>query len=488
LHSYSSRTTLKRQLPRFPVEEPSMTRAFLLTIGLYSLSLAILAPAYAADTQLLAGVATADLTPNPGFMLWGYSNRTGPATGTLDPLMAKAVVLKVGEESAAIVTLDLGRVPEPNVIERIRARTKAECGVANLFITASHTHSAPTMESTPGNPNEFSDRVGEKISDIIVKAARSAVPVQIGVGRGSADLAHNRRRYLPDGRVAMQWRNAEREKTEPVDKEFAVIRLNQADGKPLAVLFHYACHPVVLGPDNLQYSADFVGAACKTVTDDLNAPCLFLQGACGNLNPYVDKTPLDQGGVSEMQKMGRTLGELLLATTRTTKTDASAAPSLKFDAQIIPIRTRWDIQAPEVREVLSKAYGPRFDNYITTTIKNNIVPCTLTTLLVNDNLALVGMPGEIFVEFQTELKRRSPVRDTFLVGYTNGYHAYFPTIRDAAAGGYGGKTATYVEPGAGERLTDAALIELYKMKDQLHEIPRAEDYELLEYDAVRGEK
>jgi hypothetical protein len=462
-----------------------MTRFAAFALGLLLL-LSGTASAHGAAAQLLAGVATADITPQPGFMLWGYSNRTGPATGTLDALMAKAVVLKVGEQSAAIVTLDLGRVPEPEVIERIRARTQAECGVSNLFITASHTHSAPAMESTPGSPNEFSDRTGSKIADIIVAAAKSAVSVTIGVGRGEADLAHNRRKFLADGRVAMQWRNAEREKTEPVDKEFAVIRLDKADGKPLAVLFHYACHPVVLGPDNLQYSADFVGAACKTVTDELHAPCLFLQGACGNLNPYLDKTPLDQGGVSEMRKMGRTLGQLLLATAQATKTAASAAPSLQFDAPVIPIRTRWDIEAPEVRAVLSKAYGPRFDNYITTRIKHNIVPCTLTTLLVNGNLALVGMPGEVFVEFQTELKQRSPVRDTFLVGYTNGYHAYFPTIRDAAAGGYGGKTATYVEPGAGERLTDAALIELYKMKDQLHDVPRAEDYKLLEYDEVRA--
>jgi hypothetical protein len=460
-----------------------MTRVAVLALGLILL---LSSTASTRAAQLLAGVATADITPSPGLMLWGYSNRTGPATGTLDPLMAKAVVLKVGEHAAAIVTLDLGRVPEPDVIEHIRKRTEAECGVANLLLTASHTHSAPAMESTPGSPNEFSDRTGEKIADIIVQAAKSAVPVTIGIGRGEADLAHNRRRYLADGRVAMQWRNAEREKTEPVDKEFAVIRLDRADGKPLAVLFHYACHPVVLGPDNLQYCADFVGAACKAVTDELHAPCLFLQGACGNLNPYLDKTPLAEGGVSEMQKMGRTLGQLLIATTRATKTAAPAAPSLQFDAQVIPVRTRWDIQDPEVRAVLSKAYGPRFDNYITTTIKNNIVPCTLTTLLVNGNLALVGMPGEIFVEFQTALKQRSPVRDTFLVGYTNGYHAYFPTIRDAAAGGYGGKTATYVEPGAGERLTDAALIELYKMKGQLHDIPRAEDYRLLEYDDVRG--
>jgi len=442
--------------------------------------------ANAAETQLLAGVATVDITPEPGLRLWGYSNRASAATGTLDPLMAKAVVLKVGEKSAAIVTLDLGRAPEPAVIDRIRERTRTECGVENLFITASHTHSAPTMESTSGAPNPFAEEVGQQIADLVAKATKTAVPVRIGVGRGTADLAHNRRKFLPDGRVAMQWRNAEHTPTSPVDPEFAVIRLDTVDGQPLAVLFHYACHPVVLGPDNLQYSADFVGAACKTVTEALSAPCLFLQGACGNINPYLDKTPLDKGGVEAMQTTGRKLGELLLATSRSIKTKAPVTPTLEFDAQVIPVRTRWDIEAPEVQAVLSKAYGPRFENYIAGTIKNNIVPCTLTTLLIDGDLALVGMPGEIFVQFQTDLKRRSPVRDTFLVGYTNGYHAYFPTLRDAAAGGYGGKTATYVEPGAGERLTDAALIELYKMRGQLHDLPRAEDFELLEYDDMRN--
>ena len=82
------------------------------------------------------------------------------------------------------------------------------------------------------------------------------------MGRGTADLAHNRRKFLPDGRVAMQWRNAEREPTEPVDREYAMIRLDRADGSPLAVLFNYACHPVVMGGDNYQYSADYVGPAC----------------------------------------------------------------------------------------------------------------------------------------------------------------------------------------------------------------------------------
>ena len=64
----------------------------------------------------------------------------------------------------------------------------------------------------------------------------------------------------------------------PVDLEYGLIRLDRADGTPLAVLFNYACHPVVLGPDNYEYSADYVGTACATVEEQLKIKCLFLQG------------------------------------------------------------------------------------------------------------------------------------------------------------------------------------------------------------------
>ncbi len=442
--------------------------------------------ARAADGPLLAGVATADITPEPGKMLWGYSERSHGATGTLDPLMAKAVVLRSGDTAVAIVSLDLGRTPEEAVLAKVRERTMAECGIANLFITASHTHHAPALESTGENSNPFGEKVGQTMVEIICTAAKNTLPVRIGVGRGMADFAHNRRKFLPDGRVAMQWRNVEREPTEPVDREYATIRLDRPDGSALAVLFNYACHPVVMGPDNYLYSADYVGGACAVVEEQLKAKCLFLQGGCGNINPYMDKIPLDQGGLEEMRKMGRALGDLLVTTARATPTAEPAHPSLAYEARQIPVRVRWNIEDPQVRAVLSKAYGPRFDNYLSKTIKNNMLQCTLTTLLVNGDLALVGMPGEIFVQFQTAIKARSPVANTFLVGYTNGFYGYFPTIRDAAAGGYGGKTATYVEPGAGERLTDDALITLYHMTDQLHDVPRIEDFKLLEYDEVRA--
>ena len=66
----------------------------------------------------------------------------------------------------------------------------------------------------------------------------------------------------------------------------------------------------------LSIHADYVGTACAVVESQLKTKCLFLQGGCGNINPYMDKTPLDQGGVEEMRKMGRTLGDLLTKSAR----------------------------------------------------------------------------------------------------------------------------------------------------------------------------
>src|SRR5229473_2534271 len=65
------------------------------------------APAFC--TSLRAGTAKADITPAGGELMWGYEDRLKPATGTLDPLYARVLVLEAGERRLALVTLDLGR-------------------------------------------------------------------------------------------------------------------------------------------------------------------------------------------------------------------------------------------------------------------------------------------------------------------------------------------------------------------------------------------
>src|SRR6185503_7350768 len=91
--------------PRLERTEMSLENAMsrqLIILALCIIGRIVLAaPAKAAEGPLMAGVATVDITPEPGLMLWGYSNRTHGATGKLDPLMAKAVVLKAGDQSVA---------------------------------------------------------------------------------------------------------------------------------------------------------------------------------------------------------------------------------------------------------------------------------------------------------------------------------------------------------------------------------------------------
>jgi hypothetical protein len=84
----------------------------------------------------------------------------------------------------------------------------------------------------------------------------------------------------------------------------------------------------------------------------------------------------------------------------------------------------------------------------------------------------VGMPGEPFVEFETQLRSQSPLPDSFLIGYTNGYFAYFPTIAAAVRGGYGAdSTVVPTEAGTGERMLSTCLVSIYELLGRLKAQP-----------------
>src|SRR3977135_3250903 len=69
----------------------------------------LMGSALAFCASMRAGTAKADITPAGGELMWGYEDRLKPATGTLDPLYARVLVLEVGEKRLAWVTFDRGR-------------------------------------------------------------------------------------------------------------------------------------------------------------------------------------------------------------------------------------------------------------------------------------------------------------------------------------------------------------------------------------------
>jgi neutral ceramidase len=407
------------------------------------------APASVWASGLQVGVAKADITPPIGSRMYGYGARgSNVSTGVHDSLYARAIVLDDGSTRMALVSLDLGAFTHENT-ENVKALVREKTGIENVLCMASHTHSAPwPAEDFPTAEDPWIRAAERKIAGAIAEAAEKTVPARLGVGWGEVREGHNRRRVLEDGTVEMLWGNRERVPTAPVDYQLAVIRVEGRDGRPLATLVNFACHPVVLGPENLQISADYPGALTRLVDGEIGGQTMFLQGAPGDINPFWDKTPPSEGAFEEMEKMGAALAREVVRVHGEIEAMSSDRP-LSFHTEIIPLAHRDDAKREELV----------FDGEI-------------NTVLIGEDLALAAFPGEFFVEHGLALKARSTFPHTLFIGYTNRHLRYFPTIQATTEGGYGAgyygtSSATQVEVGAGERLVNRALVNLYYQAERI---------------------
>lgn len=411
-------------------------------------------------TEFRAGVAKADLDPPTGLPMAGYGVRY--SRGTLDPLEARVLALSDGTRTIAFVTLDLCFPFDPPIMDEIRRAVRGS--VDEVIFHASHTHSGPTYSEAP----EAAKHAVPRVAAAIEAASRSMVAARIGSGWGQIYLGFNRRYLLPDGSVQMLWRNETKISTTfPVDPTVGVIRIDRRDGTPLAVLVNYACHPVVLGPENLNYSADYPSEMRRYIEQEMGSGVMafFLQGAPGDINPYYDKTPLIEDAVGMMKQTGRLLGVEAVRVVKTVTTRTPENLRIQSKTVVLSVANRWNLD--KLRAVLRDRY--HIEGGRAARLLREHMEMPVTTLLLNlsspdQNLAFVGMPGEPFVEFQMQLRAKSPVRNSFLLGYTNGYFAYFPTIAAAVRGGYGAdSTVVPSEVGTGERMLNTGLVSIYEL-------------------------
>jgi hypothetical protein len=344
--------------------------------------------------------------------------------------------------------------------------------VDEVIFHASHTHSGPTYSEAP----QALEHAVPRIEGAIREAAQKMAPALIGNGWGQTYIGFNRRYVELNGDVQMLWRNEPKVSTTfPVDPTVGVIRIDRTDGTPMAILVNYACHPVVFGPDNLEYSPDYPGEMRRYVEREMGpgAMAFFLQGAPGDINPFYDKTPLIEDAAGVMKQTGDKLGAEAVRVARAIKTSAAQNPSIQTKTVFLTVANRWN------REKLEAELQARYHTS-SGIAKRLLVPsmqAPVTTLLlrlgsVDRDLAIVGFAGEPFVEFQMQLRAKSPLPNSFLLGYTNGYYAYLPTIAAAARGGYGANsTVNPTEVGTGEWMLNTGLISIYDLLGMLPEKP-----------------
>jgi len=430
-------------------------------------ALLLTAPCEAAGLQ--AGVAKRDVTPPIGGRMYGYGARgDNVSTGVHDPLYAKAIVLSDGSTKLAIVTLDLGSMPAENTAH-IREAIQRESDVQHVMLVTSHTHSSPSFVADfPSADDPWIPRMEQQIIAAVLEANSNLAAATIGTGWGHVEEGHNRRLINNDGSVTMLWGNRDRKPTAPVDHSLGIIAVNRTDGSPLATLVNFACHPVVLGPENLEISADWPGAMMAFVEDRVGGQAMFVQGAAGDINPFWDKTAPDDGAFEQVEKMG----DAVARETERVRSDVqewNGDTPLNVSKQKFDLELRWKLDDPNAKKSEDPDFARILQYYLNGFEKEK--HAEVNTILIGSQIALATFPGEFFVEHGLRLKSSSVIPNTFFVGYTNGAVAYFPTIKAAAQGGYGATSATVVKVGTGEMLVSRALIRLHEQAGRLKSLP-----------------
>ncbi len=410
------------------------------------------------DASFRAGVARVDLTPPGSMPMYGYANRRcGPAQGTLDPLFAKVLVLEAGPSRMAIVSLDLGSI----VSENLRREVSDKLGIPLLLLSASHTHSAPAFLApagtgagmSPGSsePSPYLLEIEKKIFGAIREAASAMFPARLGIGRGSLQLGYNRLLLREDGRARALFDNLQRVPYGPVDPEFTLLRVEDDAGTVRGLVVHYACHAVCLGPTNCKYSADYPGVLQARVEAEMKGTqCMFIQGGAGDTNPlFQGRKGVEQEDFTTMQTMGELLAAEVLKTARTIKATAPAHPSIQSTGEILKFSDRWE--------------------------KEKTLDVGITTVLLNREIAIAAVPGEPMHKLQTFWKTQADVPYPLFYGYTYSsggiWPGYIPDVRTAAYGGYGADVTTRIEVGAGERIMQRHLINLYALRGMWRDKP-----------------
>lgn len=388
----------------------------------------------------LAGVARADITPTVSMPMYGYENRKcGPSSGVHDPLYAKVLVLESSGVRLAIVTLDLGSITSEN----LQRDVADNLGITTLLLAASHSHSTPVL--TPA----YRVDLEKKIFSAVEQAAKTMFPAKLSAGRGAIQLGYNRLRVQPDGRARVMYRNPERIPWGPVDPEIGLLRVEDAGGKPRALLVHYAAHAVVLGQTNCKFSADYPGVMQADVEAAIpEAQVMFVQGGAGDINPILLGRSEDDAADFAVNKA---MGSLL------------AAEVIQANSEVTPVASGAIRASSQVME-----FGNRWENG-----KKMLVG--ITTVAIGKDIALATIPGEPMHLLQKKWKMQAPVKYPFFYGYTfsggGQWAGYIPDLASAARGGYGADASTSIEVGAGERLVEQHLINLFGLQGMWRDHP-----------------
>jgi len=375
-----------------------------------------------------------------------YCNWMNPSQGVIDPTWVKALVIDNGQEQFAFVTVDAigSSGPLMDIVYPIAKAKGFTLPRENVMLSAAHTHSGPgaispdflwaVAPATDLMIPSLQLKFATSVADALVQAEQSMQPAKFGIGSTRLIGVTRNRRGGFSPYVS----------TTTIDPHLGVIRVDAANGTPLATIWNFAVHGTCYGPSNMKFSGDIMGKASEYIEKQVGGVALFINGDAGDIDPT------NEACSNEPEFKGSAIIANAVAQERSTLATTDSI-SMNIYSKVIPFGFT-SLNMTLARFADCKSGGP-----LDICTLCEILQCDLNLHLdsawveqdpmftaisfgVNGkNTLLVTLPGEPLVELGWQVRNDTQdmgFDDTFLCGYSNSHMGYFATPNEYDVGGY----------------------------------------------------
>ena len=445
------------------------------------------------------GAAKTGMTPPKGSII-GDSYGIRVSEGVHDELYIKTLVFEQAGKRVAFITLDVISLPHLLVMKS-RALIYKQTGIAvnNIILNATHLHAGPQMnplfwDVVGGSAKLKSQEFAHKLPELILESVKSAIskiqPVHVSIGNvQETSISFNRRFLMKDGTFKTNPGKLNPNIVRPagpIDPSLSRVYFESLDKKPVAILVNFALHVAVVGGNN--FSSDFPGVMSNLIgkVKGEEVVTVFTNGTSGNIN-HIDVSNSNQlSGFDESERIGTILADRVLNALNSLR--PIPITSLKATIQAVNLPVFKVVEKLEMiwaKDVISKFGKPKGSGFAdvvsawrildlvkyqggldtrhnsTTTVPltddGSALESEVSVIAFGDQMALVGFPGDAFVELGLGIKLNSPFPFTIVSEQSgNGTISYMPNKKAFPEGQYEVNSARY-RSGGGESLVDAAL-------------------------------
>ncbi|HBJ84823.1 MAG TPA: hypothetical protein DDZ88_13315 [Verrucomicrobiales bacterium] len=412
----------------------------------------------------------ADVTPSVGAPLCG--GLVKPAVGVSEPLLALGVVLLSDEKPVVLCAIDFCEIRGADHIHWREVLAKAAgTSAERVALHSLHQHNAPLVDNAV---QKMLPEIG--IIDAVatekalagvaasIAAALKAPQTVTHISTGEAkvlEVAGNRRVQVVNGKVGKMRGSSSKDETLRtlpeglIDPMLKTVSFWNGETK-LAALHYYATHPMSYYGDGI-VSHDFAGIAREKRTQEDGVPHIYFTGCGGNIGAgkYNDGTP----------PMRPLLASRIHAAMVESEKEAKRVPLTKIAWRHVPVVLQPDPEFPEERmlKVLQNTEA-RASTRISTALRIGFIrhrePIPFTSLHLGDDVCLIHLPGESFVEYQLFAQQQRVGGFVCTASYGDGVTGYIPLEHSFEEGGYE-PTQAYAAPDS-EKMMKQTISDLLK--------------------------